>query len=89
MLIISDKNFYGEVEGQYKDCNEALLQIVPRIQMGMIHEFLEDVPYLSDLQRTFYRTYIQARWEKLLLPVYEQAANRTSSTISAPEGPEL
>lgn len=66
-------------EGQYEDCNEALLRIVPRIRMDMIRDFLEDVPYLSNLQRTFYQTYIQARWEKLLLPAYDQAAGQTES----------
>ena len=65
------------MEGQYEDCNEALLRIVPKIKMNTIRDFLEDVPYLSDLQRTFYQTYIQARWERLLLPVYEQAAGQT------------
>ena len=67
------------MEGQYEDCNKALLQIVPGIRMDMIHDFLKDIPYLSDLQRTFYQTYIQARWEKLQLPAYEQAAGQTES----------
>ena len=65
------------MEGQCEDCSEALLRIVPKIQMNRICDFLEDVPYLSDLQRTFYQTYIQARWERLLLPAYDQVAGRT------------
>lgn len=28
-------------------------------------------------QRTFYQTYIKARWEKLLLPAYELAAEES------------
>ncbi len=52
------------MEGQYDECNKALLRIVPKIRMDMILDFLENVPYLSNLQRTFYQTYIQARSEK-------------------------
>ena len=55
-----------------EDCNKALMRIVPRIHMDEIQNFLQEVPYLSDLQHTFYHTYIQARWEKLLMPAYEQ-----------------
>lgn len=64
------------MEGQYDECNKALLRIVPKIRMDMILDFLENVPYLSNLQRTFYQTYIQARWKKLLLPAYERAAGK-------------
>ena len=59
--------------GRYADCQEALRRIVPKIQMDAIQDFLNEVPYLSDLQRIFYQTYMRARWEKLLLPAYEQA----------------
>ena len=62
------------ISGEYQECQEALLRIVPKIQMDEIADFLGEVPYLSDLQRTFYQTYIKARWEKLLLPAYELAA---------------
>ena len=48
------------------------MRIVPRLHMDEIQNFLQEVPYLSDLQHTFYQTYIQARWEKLLMPAYEQ-----------------
>ena len=65
------------MEGQCEDCSEALLRIVPKIQMNRICDFLEYVPYLSDLQRIFYQTYIRTRWERLLLPAYDQVAGRT------------
>ena len=64
------------MSGQSEDCNEALIQIVPKIRIEAIQNFLEEVPYLSDLQRNFYLTYIQARLEKLLLPAYKHAVNQ-------------
>ena len=59
-----------------RECNKALLRIVPRINMEKILEFMEEIPYLSDLQRVFYKTYIQARWEKLILPAYDRVKEK-------------
>ena len=74
------------MSGQSEDCNEALIQIVPKIHVETIQNFLEEVPYLSDLQRTFYLTYIQARLEKLLLPAYKQAVSQKDDmTLSSKE----
>ena len=64
------------MSGQYEECNKALLRIVPRINMEKILEFMEEIPYLSDLQRVFYKTYIQARWEKLILPAYDRVKEK-------------
>ena len=68
------------MSGKYRDCSDALVRIVPRIQLKTIRGFLKEVPYLSDLQRDFYQTYIQARWEKLLLPAYEHAISQEEDT---------
>ena len=53
-------------------------------KLNTIRDFPEDVSYLFDLQRTFYQTYIQARWERLLFPAYEQAAGQTDIMESVP-----
>lgn len=65
------------MSGEHQECQEALLRMVPEIRMDEIAGFIDEVPYLSDLQRTFYQTYIKARWEKLLLPAYELAAEES------------
>lgn len=44
----------------------SLGRIAPRIDMASISAFIDEVPLLSDLQRTFYKTYIAARYEVLL-----------------------
>ena len=75
------------MSGQSEDCNEALIQIVPKIHVETIQNFLEEVPYLSDLQRTFYLTYIQARLEKLLLPAYKQAVSQKDDMTLSSKGP--
>lgn len=58
------------------DCNAALLRIVPRIDMAAIHGFIDEVPYLTNLQREFYKTYLRARFDLIIAPAYEQAMNQ-------------
>ena len=64
------------MKGDYRECTEALLEIVPRIKIEDIKRFIENVPYLSDLQRAFYQKYIEARFNKLLLPAFVQAGGQ-------------
>ena len=48
------------------DCNKALKRIVPRINMNQIYGLIETPPFLSELQRNFYRTMLRARKERIL-----------------------
>lgn len=51
---------------QNEDCNLALKQIVPRIDMAKIEKIIDGMPFLSDLQRQFYMTMLAARKERIL-----------------------
>ena len=53
------------------DCNAALLRMVPRIDMIKIHTFINNTPYLTDLQKEFYKTYLLARFDLIIAPAYE------------------
>ena len=65
-------NYYDFIQSmKHEDCNKALLRIVPRIDMNSICEFIDSVPYISDLQKEFYKNYLDARYEMILEPVYE------------------
>ena len=65
-------NYYDFlISAENSDCNKALQRIVPKINMGQIKEFIEEVPYISDLQREFYKYYITARYEKILKPALD------------------
>ena len=55
-----------------EDCNEALKRIVPRIQMDEIDAFIDGIEPLTELQKSFYKRYLAARYEKILLPAYAQ-----------------
>ena len=63
-------NFLNAAENE--DCNAAVLRMVPKIDMDAIHSFIDEVPFLTDLQRTFYKTYLDARYDLILMPVYDE-----------------
>ena len=66
-------NYYDFLmAGEHDDCNAALAEIVPRVELPAIYELIDQEPLLSDLQKAFYKTYLTARFERLLLPAYKK-----------------
>ncbi len=64
-------NYYEFISSmEYEDCNKAILRIVPSIDIELINAFIDNIIYISDLQKEFYKTYITARYEKILMPSY-------------------
>ena len=47
-------------------CNEALKRITPKIDMKKINDLIDETPGISDLQKTFYKTMLAERKEKIL-----------------------
>ena len=54
------------------DCIAALKRVYPRINMAEINFFVDEVPYLTKLQREFYKAYLKARYELILQPAYSR-----------------
>lgn len=48
------------------DCNAALRRIVPKIDISKICDMIDATPYISDLQKKFYKTMLSERKEKIL-----------------------
>ena len=70
-IKLNDKkiNYYDFISSTENiDCNNAILRILPKVDIEKINSFIDDTPYISDLQKEFYKTYIKARYEKVLLP---------------------
>ena len=59
------------MSAEYEGCNEAVKRIVPRIDMEKISIFISEIPYLSELQRRFYKNYIKARYNLILAPAFD------------------
>lgn len=51
---------------QNDDCNKALKRIVPRINIEKIKEIINNISFISDIQKNFYITMIEKRKELIL-----------------------
>ena len=67
-------NYYDFLmEAENSECNKAIVRIAPKIKINQINDFIDKVPYISELKKEFYKKYIGARYEKIILPAYELA----------------
>ncbi|MBQ4546075.1 MAG: HipA domain-containing protein [Oscillospiraceae bacterium] len=48
------------------DCNRALKRITSKIDMKKINAIIDETPYITDLQKTFYKTMLAERKAKIL-----------------------
>ncbi len=79
-IKLGDKkiNYYDFLmRGEFTECNEALIRIGNRIDMNAICGFIDDTPYLTDLQRKFYKKYLDERVNKLILASIEHIQIQT------------
>lgn len=67
-------NYYDFLNsGDNEDCNDALLRIVPRIDMEKIAQFIDRVEGITELQKQFYQRYLASRYDLIIRPAYEMA----------------
>lgn len=57
---------------EYKDCNEAIKRIVPRINFGKIDDLIEGIEELSRLQKDFLKKILKLRKEIILDTAFEK-----------------
>ena len=62
-----------------KDCNKALKRILPRIDMNKIYKIVDETPFISDLQKEFYKTMLRERKEQILDFSYQKLRKRARS----------
>lgn len=73
-------NYYDFLtKGADADCQRAVERIYGRINMAEIDRFLDEVPYLTQLQRDFYKRYISARYDLILTPAFELTSQQKQS----------
>ena len=66
-------NYYDFItKAENEGCNAALKRIYPRIDMEKLDRFIEETRELTELQKKFYKVYLNARYEKIIIPGYEQ-----------------
>ena len=68
IMINNKKLRYYDFISSHSDngCDRALNRIVPKIDMNAIHTMIDEMPYVTDLQKDFYKTMIGARKTMIL-----------------------
>lgn len=61
------------------NCKEAVKRITERIDLDEINSFIDNVPYISELQKEFYKKYISARYEKILEFAYDNIMEQNNN----------
>lgn len=65
---------------QNSGCNQALKRILPRIDMSKINAIVDDAPFISDLQKTFYKTMLKERKKHILDFSYQKLCSQEHVT---------
>ena len=63
------------------DCNKALKRILPKIDMEKIYKIVDETPFISDLQKEFYKTMLRERKERILDFSYQMLRKHERSKI--------
>ncbi len=59
---------------EYQECSAAIRRLTPRIGscMSAIRVMIEEIPILTKIQKEFFNTIMEYRYEKVLLIVYQK-----------------
>lgn len=57
---------------QDDDCNQALKRMVPKLNLEKIHEIIDSTPYITKLQKDFYKKILTARRNIILQRPYNK-----------------
>jgi hypothetical protein len=63
-------NYFNYISSLSDDnCNSAILRVVPKIDFSEISRIIDDTEdYTTDLQKEFYKKYLKARYDIILMP---------------------
>ena len=62
-------------EGDFSQCNDALIRLFPRIDIAGIEAMIQEIPVISQIQKTFYIHMLNARYSLILEQNYERLTN--------------
>lgn len=51
---------------KFREVNEALLRIYPRINLDKINKSIDEIPLISEIHKSFYKLILKERYEKIL-----------------------
>ena len=66
-------NYYEFISSlKNQDCNDALKRIVPKIDIDILSELINEVPFISDVRKSFYKVFLKERYEIILKGSYDK-----------------
>lgn len=69
----SRSSYYEVISSMdFKECNDAVLRICPRISLDKIGKLVDSIDCISDIHKRFYKHMICARYHKIILETYER-----------------
>ena len=68
------KSSYFEVINslQFEECNDALRYVMSKLDMVKVEKLINEAPFISQVQRAFYKHMLNARYNKILLASFEK-----------------
>lgn len=70
-------SYFGVISSlKYKEINQALLRIFPRIDLDEIIAFVDTVPLISQTQKEFYKVMLTSRYQKILAYSYQKLLSK-------------
>lgn len=67
--------------GNNADCDAALLRIVPAIDLERINVMIDQMDFLTDVRKKFYKTMLYRRYNEILLPRYNVLTRHGSKEL--------
>lgn len=68
-ILLNDKkiNYFDFISSlEIEECNNAVKRISPKIKLDSINKVIDETPYISELQKTFYKRIIKECKEKII-----------------------
>ena len=80
---LSYVTFINSMENE--DLNEAIKRIFPKIDMSKISQVIDETPMVSDIRKTFLKSMLHERYERILVPAYEKIIGFEKASIQCSE----
>lgn len=73
-----EKSSYYEVINslQFKECNDALIRIYKKLDLNKIDKLIDSIELISKTHKTFYKTIIHKRYEKIVFESYKKLTEK-------------
>ena len=74
ILLKGQKSSYYELINSlhYKECNEALIRIKPRINMTNVEKMIDSIDEISKIRKRFYKEILLVRYQKMIENPFEK-----------------